>query len=217
MSIQIETEGRRTYIVGNTYPVRDQIRALGAHWDSERKAWWTAKAEEARQLAERLNGAQTAPAASQGAPSSKAPRDGLNSVVAGRATYKGHTYYVAGRTAKGRTHWDDRVEAITTQDGQKVLLYFRDGSSQFWAPLRQFGDRVTVAEMATTPPDVVCIVKSYDRPQTIRGLQRFAEQARKDAADGITPELRAAYRHGWDGKIGSASYYSSGAFDEIDQ
>lgn len=30
--------------------------------------------------------------------------------------------------------------------------------------------------------------------------------------DGLTE----AYRHGWDGQIGSPSYYWSGAFDEID-
>lgn len=202
MSIQIQTEGRRTYLLGNTYPVRDQIRALGAHWDPDRKAWWTAKADEARQLVERLNGAQAAPTASQSAASSKAPRDGLDSIVAGRATYKGRTYYLAGRCTSSRrgAGWNDSVEAVTTQDGAKVLLYFRDGSSQFWASRAE-----------------VQMAKSYDRPQTIRRLQEFAEQARKDAANGITPELREAYRHGWDGKVGSASYYSSGAFDEIDQ
>lgn len=39
----IETEGRRHYLTGNTYPLRDKLRALGAHWDGDRKAWWTSK------------------------------------------------------------------------------------------------------------------------------------------------------------------------------
>jgi hypothetical protein len=26
-------------IVGNTYPVRDQLRALGGHWNAAAKAW----------------------------------------------------------------------------------------------------------------------------------------------------------------------------------
>lgn len=37
-------------------------------------------------------------------------------------------------------------------------------------------------------------------------------RSRRYGSDG----LRDAYRHGWDGRIGSPSYYSSGAFDELD-
>ena len=41
-----------TTITGNTYPVRDQLKALGAKWDVDRKCWMIddAKAEEARQI-----------------------------------------------------------------------------------------------------------------------------------------------------------------------
>jgi len=86
---------------------------------------------------------------------------GLDAVVAGRATYRGKTYYLAGRIRSGR-HWrDDRVEPVTTRDGARVLLYFRDGSGQFWA----------------ARPEVE-ITRRYERPQTIRGLQRYAEQRR---------------------------------------
>lgn len=31
-----------TYISGNTYPVKDQLKALGCRWDAKRKAWYTA-------------------------------------------------------------------------------------------------------------------------------------------------------------------------------
>lgn len=167
MSIQIQTEGRRHYITGNTYPVRDQIRSIGAHWDVVRKAWWTGKREDAEQLVAQLNQQKpaTAPAPSNGG--RKTPRDGMDSVVAGRATYKGKTYYLAGRTVRGRTHWDDGVDVVQTKDGAKVLLYFRDGSSQFWADRSQ-----------------VQIVKSYDRPQSIAGLKRYAEEAKQARENG---------------------------------
>ena len=90
----------------------------------------------------------------------KAP--GLDAVVAGRATYRGKTYYLAGREIRSGRHWrDDRVEPVTTRDGSRVLLYFRDGSAQFWAPRAE-----------------VAVDKYYERPQTIRGIQRYAEQRR---------------------------------------
>jgi hypothetical protein len=39
-------------ITGNTYPVKEQLKSLGAKWDSNQKAWLVpdAKAEQARQI-----------------------------------------------------------------------------------------------------------------------------------------------------------------------
>ena len=169
MSISIQTEGRRNYIVGNTYAVRDQFRAIGAHWDAGRKMWWTAKRDEAEALVAKLAAAP----ATQSNGASKTPRDGLDSVVAGRAEYRGKTYYVAGRVERGRTRYDD-VRAVQTQDGAKVLLYFRDGSAQFWA------ERAAVQ-----------VVKSYDRPQTIRGLQEFAAEHKAERAEQVAARKAA--------------------------
>lgn len=41
-----------TKLVGNTYPVKDQIRALGGRWDAAEKAWYVpdARADEAAAL-----------------------------------------------------------------------------------------------------------------------------------------------------------------------
>lgn len=43
-----------TAITGNTYPVKDQIKALGGRWDPTRKCWNVPddKAVEARKLVE---------------------------------------------------------------------------------------------------------------------------------------------------------------------
>lgn len=40
MSLSTITEGRRIYITGNTFPVKDKIKAMGGHWDNDRKMWW---------------------------------------------------------------------------------------------------------------------------------------------------------------------------------
>lgn len=156
MSISIETVGRRHYLRGNTYPIREQIRAAGCKWDAAEKAWYSGKRETAESVA-----GSTAADAPQQQTGREAP--GLDATVAGRAEYKGRTYYVAGRVARGRTHWDDTVEAVSSRDGSKILLYFRDGSSQFWAAR-----------------EAVRVVKQYDRAQTIQRLRDYAERAKSD-------------------------------------
>lgn len=177
MAIQTQNEGRRTYLIGDTYPIRDQLRDAGAHWDAARKAWWLGSRERAEQLAGAL-----APVSDQrqqaAQPQQTAPGEGAT--VAGRAEYKGKTYYIAGRVDRGHTHYDDGVDAVTTRDGAKILLYFRDGSSQFWAARSE-----------------VRVVKSYDRPQTIRGLREYAARA-KQAGGG---RLEDGYYYGPGGEI----------------
>jgi hypothetical protein len=43
-------------ITGNTFPVKDKLKALGARWDPDRKAWTISsdKADKARQIVESL-------------------------------------------------------------------------------------------------------------------------------------------------------------------
>jgi hypothetical protein len=49
-----------TRITGNTYPVKDQLRALGGRWNPDQKAWMVPddKAQEAQKL---VAGAHAAP------------------------------------------------------------------------------------------------------------------------------------------------------------
>lgn len=192
-NIELKEEGVRVYVLGNTFPIKDAIKSAGGHWDGDRKAWWIGKKKKA-ELEAKINSA-SAPAQGQ---SSERKEPGEDATVAGRAEYKGKTYYMAGRVDRGRTQWDDRCEVITTRDGSKYLLYSRDGKMEFWAAR-----------------ELVKVVKTYSKPQTIRGLRQFALGLKEGKVES-NPELRDAYRHGWDGKIGSPSYYSSGAFDGID-
>ena len=159
MTIVIEKTGRRYYLVGNTYAVKDRIKAAGCKWDPERRAWWTSKQDVAEEIKAALadvdDGHANGDGGRQGA--------GDEQVVAGRATYKGKTYYIAGRIERGRTRWDrDRVHPVETRDGAKVLLVFRDGSKTFWAAR-----------------EAVQVVKSYSTPQTIGGLREFAQRERR--------------------------------------
>lgn len=89
-TIQIETVGRRHYIVGNTYPIKDRLRTAGCKWDSERKAWWTGKAETAQQFA----GVESA------TPSYVAPADEVYVSVSG------NTYPVRDQLRELGGRWD---------------------------------------------------------------------------------------------------------------
>lgn len=43
---------KRIAIIGNTYPVKEQLKALGGRWDADQRAWMVPaeKAEQARSL-----------------------------------------------------------------------------------------------------------------------------------------------------------------------
>jgi hypothetical protein len=44
--ITLQREGSRVYVAGNTYPVKDAIKAAGGHWDGDRKQWWVGAAKQ---------------------------------------------------------------------------------------------------------------------------------------------------------------------------
>lgn len=160
---KVQTEGRRHYIVGgNTYPHRERIGA-DCHFDGER--WWTGKAAVAAALVAELN---SQPAADHSPPTEGVKKDpsqgkapGEEATVAGRVNYKGRTYYLAGKIERSGTRAPDRVEAVTTRDGARMLLYFLNGSGQFWAAGKE-----------------VQVLKTFSRPQTIGGLRQFAQKAK---------------------------------------
>jgi len=39
-AIEVKKEGRRYYLLGNTFPYKDDLRGFGANWDPQRRAWW---------------------------------------------------------------------------------------------------------------------------------------------------------------------------------
>lgn len=132
-TITIEKVGRRFYIIGDTYPIKDEIREAGCRWDKERRAWWTGKAD----IASSFEGAPT-----------QEESDYKSCLVCGVALYKGRRYYAASNRDG---------DTIISRSG-KILLYFRDGSSKFWAVRSE-----------------VRFERDYSRPRSIASLIEYAE------------------------------------------
>lgn len=126
-SITIETDGRRAYIVGETYPHRSAIKDAGGHWDGERKAWWLGSRAKAEELVAHLCGsaATTKQPPNSDEPAGECLRD--DDRVVGRAEYKGRSYLLV---------WEGQ-----TKRGMAAKLAYADGSRVFWAGLGEI--RVT--------------------------------------------------------------------------
>ena len=163
--ITLQEEGRRIYFVGNTYPIKDQIKGAGGKWDPERKAWYIGvqRREVAESIVTQVAAAPTTPAAENGSgdqrPVERLAEDARE--IAGRATYKGHSYYVLGRVVRGRTRWDDTIVVTQSQRGAYRLAY-RDGSRIFWADGAGF-----------------TIDKTYPRLASIASLVKYAQEAKQ--------------------------------------
>lgn len=118
--ITLQSTGTRIYVVGNTYGIKDAIKAAGGHWDGERRAWWVGQAK-AAEIARVVREAATQTQTQAPAPSPDASRGDRtpdrDAKVKARATYKGQDYYVLAET----------------RDGAKLLLAARNGQFQFWA------------------------------------------------------------------------------------
>lgn len=192
----VEKSGRRYYIRDLPYSAREAAKSRGARWDPDAKCWWTGSHDVAQAIVDSL-GSEAAPH------NSKAPGD--DAIVSGRAGYKGRTYYVAGKVDRGRTRWDDRVSHVMSRDGSRILLYYRDGSSQFWAPLAQLAsDRIVVGQPMPMS-DGAEILATYRSPKTIRDLKEFAGRAK---------EMRDSGRDCCPACAGKAEYYGSGDYDD---
>lgn len=158
MGIELKPEGRRIYLEGNTYPVRDAIRDLGATWDGDSKRWWVgaAKREAAAALVAKLN--TTSPSRGTATDGEKLDPE---APIAGRATYRGKDYLLV---AQG-----------TSPDGRPYAkLAYRDGSRVFWAASAA---EVSVTKRYRTGRDA--------HPVTLRSLQAFAERRVRERATGV--------------------------------
>lgn len=114
--VNFSTEGRRCYITGNTFLLKDAIKDVGGHWDAARKAWWVGSAKQAEIEA----------AMQKAVPVADKKRNDIlssNDEIAGKATYKGRTYLLL---------WSGE-----TKRGKAARLAFMDGSKIFWADLSQ--------------------------------------------------------------------------------
>jgi len=166
MSITIEVKGARVYFIGNTFSVKDAIKALGGHWDSEKKAWWVGKAklEAAQKLAAGIASGDV-----------KAVEEDDPRIVA-KCRYKGKTYFArwVGRTQSG---------------AEKAHLYSFDGKINFWAAVGGDGNGDTAAVIKRYQPRVDGGREEYQRLSSIR---RFVEKLKTETPDEASQ--RAAIR-----------------------
>lgn len=158
MSITLQREKTRIYLIGNTYPIKDQIKAIGGHWDGDRKVWWvgTGKSSEAEKLA---NGALSASASTPDTAEKKKVSD--DSKVVCKANYKGRSYYVLwmGRCASG---------------AEKAHLTVLDGSIDFWVDLSlcEITKRYQPREY-----------RGRTEHTTLGGIRRFVEKLKKNGGE----------------------------------
>lgn len=146
MSVKIERADRRLYFRGNTYPIKDAIKAIGGQWDPDQKAWWVGTVKKAE--------AEALIASAKPGPSEREKETvDLNSyVIRGRceitnASGKKVGYYIL---AKGNK-----------PDGTPYMkCCFRDGSKVFWAK----------------DPSKAENVKMYREAVSINKLKIFAEK-----------------------------------------
>jgi hypothetical protein len=137
-SIQIEKTGRRYYLRGNTYPVKDALRAAGGHWDAAEKAWWTSNQE----VAERFAGAATEAAAKV---------EAVKAATAGEAKVpvNGNTYPVRDQLRAMGGEWDAAAKVWVvpvSQEAAAKALVAGAGERQAYRPkqCKQCGARPNV-------------------------------------------------------------------------
>lgn len=157
MSVTIEKQGRRIYLIGNTFPLKDRIKAMGGHWDGDRRAWWVGS-EKADAVTTLLQGG------AEQAEESK-PEDPADIRLYGKVKYKGRTYYARfiGETKRGYS----------------ARLVTLDLSLDFWVSCARPGETQHDGSEA-----VGVVVKTYAPREyrgrteytTVRSIQRFIEK-----------------------------------------
>jgi len=132
MAITIEKVGRRYYLIGDTYSIKNQIQASGGHFDGDRRAWWTSK----QAVAEKF-----AASTSEAKPQSDAVGE-TDRVIRGRCLYEGKSYYLL-------------VDGVSSRTGKPYAkLAFRDGSRTFWA---QDVSKVQIQKRYQEPTSIVSL------------------------------------------------------------
>jgi hypothetical protein len=107
--ITLQEDGRRVYVLGNTFPIKEQIKTAGGHWDGERKAWWIGAGKKA-DIQRAIAGASAQPG----------KEEAYGGEVRGKAEYKGRQYYV-------------RWQGVTSRGTEAFHLVGLDGKLSFFA------------------------------------------------------------------------------------
>lgn len=157
LTVTIETAGRRHYIIGNTFAVKDQLKEAGCKWDPDRKAWWTGKRELADQLQSSLSGA------SSSSSDARSGDDPEKITVVAKARYKDRVYFV-------------RWMGHTKRGAEAARLVSFDGKLDFWKDLAEIQIIKTYGRKNFRSGRI-------EYP-TLGSIREFAEQAKQAKAEG---------------------------------
>lgn len=116
MSLAIEQNNDRFYLIGHTFSLKDTIKSLGCKFDAARKQWYATQKEIAEQVISVAGSKEDE--SSNTRPVNKSVST-AEKIIRGRAVYKGREYYVLQDTRKN--------------DKRLVKLVYKDGSKVFWA------------------------------------------------------------------------------------
>jgi hypothetical protein len=189
MAVTLDRQGTRIYLTGDTYPIRDRIKAIGGHWDGDRRAWWVgaAKASEAEAL---VNGAASSP---QSTETRKVSDD---SRVVAKVEYKGRKYYAL---------W----MGVCKSGASKAHLTVLDGSIDFWADM----SLCTVLKRYETRE-----YRGREEHTTLGGLRKFIERVKSETPEQSAKRTYdAGWRNnGCASCRAKGDWCESCAFDEFD-
>lgn len=195
-SITLERVSQRIYFRGNTFPLKDALKSLGAHWDGEARAWWigASKEAQARQLLDDSAASTTRDPVERVVLANRAEEAGKDSLAAelraappaedvsekrvyAAVTYKGRRYYViaeqrnaAGEPTRCRLATLDADGPVFWADCSACTLIRTYEGREQWDGRRYSGQTRTVYS-------------------TIGSLRRFRDRARAaDACGEVLPE-----------------------------
>lgn len=169
--MSIESIGSRLYVTGNTYGIKDRLKAIGCHWDADRKQWWIGKAKQA-ELAAIVS---TVAAQTTANGYVKPTADELSSKpCSGKVEYKGKTYYVVGQSDRtGKLH-------LTVLDCS--IEFWADSSACNW--VKRYQARTQFQGYSRGNVEVA---------QTVGSIRRFIEQSRRDETAIKSGQIPAGY------------------------
>lgn len=158
---QIGTErvAARVYVTGDSYALKDRLKAAGCHWDAERRQWWVGVAKEAGVQAVLAGESHAGPAA----------KDDPKSIrLTGKGEYKGRTYYIGASTRDGSRC---RLLTLPNDEGQ-YLDFWADVEAvrvtKTYQPRESGYGRYRRTEY-TTLGSIVAFVRRQRDPATARG------------------------------------------------
>lgn len=131
-------EGTRVFLKGDTYPHRNAIKAIGGHWEPNRKLWWVGKAKraDATALVEKLN-ATPKPAARPATKATPKPRpeprkltnEQIDALLKEAGRQRIQDKAAITLTRRGNKHGYDAGEIVRLQSG--VYLVVEDARSEY--------------------------------------------------------------------------------------